>query len=189
MYYTVLELTQENVEGGRNLKNAKGKFVDLDTKKLDREKIDELDEYIDSLEDQKGSLIHILHKGQSLFGYLPENLQIYISRKIDIPAAKVNGVVSFYSFFTQEPRGKHTISICMGTACFVNGSDKIFNELKRELNVENNKMTEDGLFTLKDIRCVGACGLAPVVMVDDQVYGHVKVSDVSEIIKKYREED
>ncbi len=171
------------------MKNTKGKFVDLDTKKLDIEKLKELDAYIESLEDKEGNLIHVLHKGQSLFGYLPENLQLYIARKIGLPASKVNGVVSFYSFFTQKPRGKHTISMCMGTACYVKGADKIFDAFKAELNVGNNEMTEDKMFTLKDIRCVGACGLAPVVLVDDKVYGHVTVEQVKEIIDKYRKED
>lgn len=171
------------------MKNAKGKFVDLDTKKLDIEKLKELDTYIESLEDKEGNLIHVLHKGQSLFGYLPENLQLYIARKIGLPASKVNGVVSFYSYFTQKPRGKHTISMCMGTACYVKGADKIFDAFKAELNVGNNEMTEDKMFTLKDIRCVGACGLAPVVLVDDKVYGHVTVEQVKEIIDKYRKED
>jgi NADH-quinone oxidoreductase subunit E/NADP-reducing hydrogenase subunit HndA len=171
------------------LKNTKGKIVDLDTKKLDIEKLKELDAYIESLEDKEGNLIHVLHKGQSLFGYLPENLQLYIARKIGLPASKVNGVVSFYSFFTQKPRGKHTISMCMGTACYVKGADKIFDAFKAELNVGNNEMTEDKMFTLKDIRCVGACGLAPVVLVDDKVYGHVTVEQVKEIIDKYRKED
>lgn len=171
------------------MKNAKDKFVDLDTKKLDIEKLKELDNYIDSLEDKEGNLIHVLHKGQSLFGYLPENLQLHISRKIGLPASKVNGVVSFYSFFTQKPRGKHTISMCMGTACYVKGADKIFDAFKAELNVGNNEMTEDKMFTLRDIRCVGACGLAPVVLVDDKVYGHVTVEQVKEIIDKYRKED
>ncbi|MCK5762802.1 MAG: NAD(P)H-dependent oxidoreductase subunit E [Clostridiales bacterium] len=161
----------------------------MDTKKLDIEKLKELDVYIESLEDKEGNLIHVLHKGQSLFGYLPENLQLYISRKIGLPASKVNGVVSFYSFFTQKPRGKHTISMCMGTACYVKGADKIFDAFKAELNVGNNEMTEDKMFTLKDIRCVGACGLAPVVLVDDKVYGHVTVEQVKEIIDKYRKED
>ncbi len=171
------------------MKNTKGKIVDLDTKKLDIEKLKELDAYIESLEDKEGNLIHVLHKGQSLFGYLPENLQLYIARKIGLPASKVNGVVSFYSFFTQKPRGKHTISMCMGTACYVKGADKIFDAFKAELNVGNNEMTEDKMFTIKDIRCVGACGLAPVVLVDDKVYGHVTVEQVKEIIDKYRKED
>jgi NADH:ubiquinone oxidoreductase subunit E len=176
-------------EEGKDLKNAKGRLVELSTDFLDKEKLSVLDDYIQGIEDKEGSLIHVLHKAQSLFGYLPENLQLHVARKIDLPAAKVNGVVSFYSFFTQEPRGKHTISLCMGTACFVKGADKIFKTLKDQLGVANNKMTEDGLFTLKDIRCVGACGLAPVLMVDDKVYGHVKAEDIETILNKYRDEE
>jgi len=171
------------------LKNAKDRLVELNTELLDQEKLSVLEGYIEGLEDKAGSLIHVLHKAQGLFGYLPENLQLHVARKMDLPAAKVNGVVSFYSFFTQEPRGKHTISLCMGTACFVKGADKIFKTLKDQLGVENNKMTEDGLFTLKDIRCVGACGLAPVMLVDDKVYGHVKAEDIQRILQKYRDEE
>jgi len=154
------------------LKNAKDRLVELNTELLDQEKLSVLEGYIEGLEDKAGSLIHVLHKAQGLFGYLPENLQLHVARKMDLPAAKVNGVVSFYSFFTQEPRGKHTISLCMGTACFVKGADN-----------------EDGLFTLKDIRCVGACGLAPVMLVDDKVYGHVKAEDIQRILQKYRDEE
>ena len=171
------------------MNNAQDRKINLDTKQLDQTLINELDTYIASLDDKVGNLIHVLHKGQSLFGYLPENLQLYIARALDLPAAKVNGVVSFYSFFTEEPRGKHTISVCMGTACFVKGADKILGKLKADLKVETGKMTEDGNFTLIDIRCVGACGLAPVVLVDDKVYGHVTVDNISEIINKYREEN
>ncbi len=171
------------------MNNAQDRKINLDTKQLDQTLINELDTYIASLDDKVGNLIHVLHKGQSLFGYLPENLQLYIARTLDLPAAKVNGVVSFYSYFTQEPRGKHTISVCMGTACFVKGSDKIRNKLKADLKIETGKMTDDGQFSLIDIRCVGACGLAPVVLVDDKVYGHVTVDNIGEIINKYREEN
>lgn len=169
------------------MNNALERKINLDTEQLDPSLIGELDAYIASLDDKQGYLIHVLHKGQELFGYLPENLQLYIARALDLPASKVNGVVSFYSFFTQEPRGKYTISVCLGTACFVKGSDKILNKLKAELNVENGKMTEDGLFTLRDIRCVGACGLAPVVLVGDHVYGHMTPAKMSEILNNYKE--
>jgi NADH:ubiquinone oxidoreductase subunit E len=155
---------------------------------LPKEHLEELDRYIESLEDKKGSLIHILHKAQSLFGYLSKEAQLYVARKLDIPAAKVYGVVSFYSYFATEPVGKHKISVCMGTACFVRGAEKIVDEFKKELFVENGQTTKDGQFTLKDVRCIGACGLAPVVFVDDQVYGHVTVDGVREILKKYRKE-
>ncbi|KOA20655.1 NADP-reducing hydrogenase subunit HndA [Clostridium homopropionicum DSM 5847] len=153
--------------------------------KLDKEKLKKLDEYIDSIEKKEGALINILHEAQDMFGYLPEDLQLFIARKLDIPAAKVFGVTTFYSFFTMEPHGKHLISICMGTACFVKGADKILNEFKNKLNIKDNNTSEDGLFTIDTLRCVGACGLAPVVTVDGKVYGRVKVEDVEKIISEY----
>jgi len=156
------------------------------TENLPKEKFDLLDEYIESIEDKEGSLIHILHKAQKLFKFLPMEVQLHISRKIDIPASKVFGVASFYSYFTSNPVGKHTISVCMGTACFVRGSNKIFDKLKELLNVESGETTPDKIFTLKDVRCVGACGLAPIVMVDDKVYGRVKLEDLEGILDEYR---
>lgn len=156
--------------------------------KLAKEKFDELETFINGLETTKGALIKILHKAQNLFGYLPREVQLFISRKLNIPGAEVFGVVSFYSYFTTKPRGKHTISVCMGTACFVRGSDTIMNTLREKLKIEPNETTEDGLFTLTDVRCIGACGLAPVVMVDDTVYGRVKEKDIDDILISYQKE-
>src|SRR6056297_2006819 len=153
---------------------------------LPKEKFKLLDEYIESISDKEGSLIHILHTAQEVFTFLPMEVQLHISRKIDIPASKVFGVASFYSYFTSNPVGKHTISVCMGTACFVRGSNKIFDKLKELLNVESGETTPDKIFTLKDVRCVGACGLAPIVMVDDKVYGRVKLEDLEGILDEYR---
>lgn len=154
-----------------------------------KEKYDELNAFIESLETTKGALIEILHKAQNIFGYLPRDVQLYIARKLGIPGAEVFGVVSFYSYFTTKPGGKHTISVCMGTACFVRGSDKVIEAFKNKLGIESNETTEDGLFTMKDVRCIGACGLAPVVMVDGKVFGRVKVEDVDEIINLYRKKE
>lgn len=153
---------------------------------LPKEKFDELEAFIEGLGTTKGALIEILHKAQSLFGYLPRDVQLFVARKLGIPGAEVFGVVSFYSYFTTKPRGKHTISVCMGTACFVKGADKIMERLKEKLKIESNEITEDGLFTLKDIRCVGACGLAPVLMIDDKVYGRVKEEELDSILENYR---
>jgi len=153
--------------------------------KLDKEKLKKLEEYIDSMEKKEGALINILHEAQDMFGYLPEDLQLFIARKLNIPAAKVFGVTTFYSFFTMEPHGKHVISICMGTACFVKGAEKILKEFKNKLNIKDNNTSEDGLFTIDTLRCVGACGLAPVVTVDGKVYGRVKVEDVEKILSEY----
>ncbi|QUH18557.1 NADH-quinone oxidoreductase subunit NuoE family protein [Alkaliphilus sp. B6464] len=153
---------------------------------LSKEKFDELEKFIDNMETTKGALIEILHKAQDIFDYLPRDVQLFVARKLGIPGAEVFGVVSFYSYFTTKPRGKHTLSVCLGTACFVRGADKIAERLKEKLGVESNEITEDGVFTLKDIRCIGACGLAPVIMVDDKVYGRVKEEDIDEILKTYR---
>lgn len=158
-------------------------------KDLPKELFDELDQYIEGLEDKQGSLIHVLHKGQELFGYLPKEVQLYIARKLDVPGAKVFGVVSFYSYFTTNPVGKHKISVCMGTACFVRGAEKIFDDLKEKLDVKAGETTQDGLFTLKDVRCIGACGLAPVVLVDEKVYGRLQGDDIDAILEEYREVD
>lgn len=155
--------------------------------KLDGEKIKKLEEYIDSLPTKEGELINILHEAQDIFGYLPEELQLFISRKLGLTAAKVFGVVTFYSFFTMEPRGKHHISVCMGTACFVKGAEKILSKVKEELKIKDGDSTEDGMFTVDTLRCVGACGLAPVIIIDEKVYGRVKPEDVSAILEEYRE--
>lgn len=154
-----------------------------------KEKYDELETFINNMETTKGALIEILHKAQGIFGYLSRDVQLYIARKLGIPGAEVYGVVSFYSYFTTKPQGKHTVSVCMGTACFVRGADKIVEKFKERLGIESNETTEDGLFTLKDVRCIGACGLAPVVMIDDKVYGRVKVEEVDDIINSYRKQE
>ncbi|MCX7904544.1 MAG: NADH-quinone oxidoreductase subunit NuoE [Caloramator sp.] len=154
---------------------------------VDEVKLRQLEEYIDSLEQKEGALIGVLYKAQEIFGYLPKDVQLFIARKLGITAAKVYGVATFYSYFTMEPRGKHVINVCMGTACFVKGADKILEEIKKELDIKEGNMSKDGLFTVDTLRCVGACGLAPVVMVDGKVYGRVKIEDVKGILDEYRE--
>lgn len=153
---------------------------------IDKNKLKKLEDYLDGLKDKEGVLINVLHEAQDIFGYLSKDVQLFIARKLDIPAAKVFGVVTFYSYFTMEERGKHLINVCMGTACFVKGAEKILNEFKKRLKIKDGNISEDGLFTLDTLRCVGACGLAPVVMVDGKVYGRVKVEDVEKILKEYR---
>ena len=159
----------------------------LDTSTLDRELLKQLDAFIDSLEgDKQEHLIHVLHKAQDLFSYLPQNLQLYIARKLDLSGARVNGVVTFYSYFNEKPVGKYIISVCMGTACFVKGADKVLERVLELTGTNKNEMSSDGLFTVKDVRCIGACGLAPVMTVNDKVYGKVKPKDVDDIISHYR---
>lgn len=148
-----------------------------------KEKCDELDKYIDSIEDKEGNLISILHKAQEIVGYLPKEIQLHVSRKVGIPAAKVFGVVTFYSFFKEQLQGEHVINVCLGTACFVKGSETILSELEKKLGIKAGQTSEDGKYSLDAIRCVGACGLAPVVIVDGKVYGRVTVEQIDKILE------
>jgi NADP-reducing hydrogenase subunit HndA len=145
-----------------------------------------LNSFINEQPSKEHAIIAVLHRAQKLFGYLPKELQLYVARQLNVPAARVFGVVSFYSFFTQTPRGEHTINICMGTACFVKGVVDIKDKLKDILAINVNQTTPDGKFTLKEVRCIGACGLAPVIMVDDAIIGHLSASDMEEMVAKYR---
>ncbi|MDP4179874.1 MAG: NAD(P)H-dependent oxidoreductase subunit E [Bacillota bacterium] len=154
--------------------------------KLAEDKFKELDLFIDSLESKEGSLITTLHKAQEIFGYLPKEVQLHVARRLDTTAAKVNGVVTFYSYFTEEPKGEHVINVCLGTACYVRGSEAILKEIENKLNIKAGGMTTDGKFSLDGLRCVGACGLAPVVIVDGKVYGRVKVEEIDGILENYK---
>ena len=147
----------------------------------------ELDTFIDNLEDKSSSLIAVLHKAQEIFGYLPEEVQKHVAAKLQQPLSEVNGVVTFYSYFSEKPTGRTVINVCMGTACFVRGSGEILEEFERKLHIRVGETTEDERFTLQMLRCVGACGLAPVVTVNDRVYGHFEKHMVSKIIDEYNE--
>jgi NADH:ubiquinone oxidoreductase subunit E len=131
-------------------------------------------------------LIRILQEAQAIFGYLPEEVQTYIAGKTNIPVSEINGVVTFYSLFSTEPRGKYGINVCLGTACYVQGARGILEDLRRELDLKDGDTSGDGLFTVKSTRCVGACGLAPVLTVNDEVHGRASRKDVSKILRKYR---
>ncbi len=156
----------------------------LDGKDFSKQ-IKELDAFIDAMPTKEGKLITVLHKAQDLVGYLPNELQNYIAKKLDVPASKVYGVVTFYSFFTTVPKGKFRVNVCMGTACFVRGAQAVLDELKRHLEIEVGSTSEDFMFSLDALRCVGACGLAPVVSVNGKVYGRVKPEDVSKMVDEY----
>ena len=147
-------------------------------------KIQELDQFIDELQANESDLIEVLHRAQNLFGYVAEEVVGHISEKINVPKSKIYGVVSFYSYFTTEPRGKNVINVCMGTACFVRGSEKILREFESQLRMKSGETSIDKIFTIDSLRCVGACGLAPVVMVNDKVYGRVETTDVKRIISE-----
>ena len=148
---------------------------------------EELDEFIDALPTKKGALIQVLHYAQGLFGYLPKEVQLHISKKLDVSPAKVYGVVSFYSYFTTEQKGKYKISVCLGTVCFVKGADKILAEFEKQLGIKSGETTPDLKYSLEGLRCVGACGLAPVVVVNGKVYGQVTVDQVKDILDEYNQ--
>lgn len=149
----------------------------------------ELKAYIDSVKNSQGILMQTLQKAQDIFGYLPLEVQQFISEETNIPLADIYGVVTFYSQFTIEEKGKHKISVCLGTACYVKGSQEIMDKLSEELNIKVGETTEDKMFTLEATRCLGCCGLAPVMMVDDDVYGKMEPKKVHEIIEKYRKQE
>ena len=155
--------------------------------RLKKECFTELETFINSLADKNGALISVLHKAQEIFGYLPEEVQTFVAEQLGISVAKVYGVVSFYSFFTMTPKGKFPIAVCMGTACYVRGAEKVLHEFQNQLGIKTGETTVDGLFSIDALRCVGACGLAPVVLVGEDVYGKNKAKDGKTIIKKYRE--
>lgn len=134
----------------------------------------------------KGGLIPVLHEVQKLFGYLPEQALKVVSEEINIPMSEIYGVATFYSQFTLEPKGEHIIKICLGTACYVKGAQDILDRFANVLEVDIGKTTSDGKFTLEAARCLGACGLAPVLMVDDKVYGKLIPDDVIRIIEEYK---
>ncbi len=147
----------------------------------------ELDRYIDSVKDNTGVLINVLHKAQEIFGYLSEEVQQHVSEKLNVPLSQVYGVVTFYNFFTMKPKGKHQIRVCLGTACYVKGADKIMERLQDELGVPMNQPTADGKFSIHAVRCLGACSMAPVVLIgEDDYYGRVTPDEVSKILDKYR---
>lgn len=134
---------------------------------------------------EQGELINVLHKVQHEFGYLPEEVQEIVAEGLNMPVAKVFGVVSFYTFFSMTPRGKYPISVCLGTACYVRGAEAILEEFKKELHIEVGEVTADGKFSLNCLRCVGACGLAPVAVIGERTYGRVTADMIKNILKEY----
>ena len=149
--------------------------------------IGKIEAICDKFGNKPGELINILHEAQHTVGYLPMEVQAVMARKLNIPVNRVYGVVTFYAFFTMTPKGKHPISICLGTACYVRGSEKILEEFKRTLGIDVGETTADGKFSLDCLRCVGACGLAPVAMVGEKVYGHLNPADIRKIIQEFSE--
>lgn len=152
----------------------------------EEELLERLDEVLEDYRGKPGTLIPVLQIAQGIFGYLPEVALKRICLALDISYSEVAGVVGFYSFFSTEPRGKHLIRVCLGTACYVRGGKKVLDALKHNLGVDVGQTTEDKLFTLEVARCFGACGLAPVIFIDDEVYKRIRPLKVGEILDRYR---
>jgi len=155
-------------------------------KESEQEKYEKIGRIIDEYKDGEGSLIQILHAAQGIYGYLPVELQQFIADRLGKPLSEVYGVASFYSFFATKPRGKYTIRVCLGTACYVRGGKKIIEKLQELLGIRIGDTTEDGLYTLEVMRCIGACGLAPAMMINDTVYKQVNPDKLQSILEKLR---
>jgi NADH:ubiquinone oxidoreductase subunit E len=155
-------------------------------KEFTPEQVAKLNEIINKHKGQPGGLIPVLEEAQVALEYLPISVQKKIARELNLPLSRVYGVVTFYSFFTMTPRGKHTVRVCLGTACYVRGGKAIADTLEKEFGIKEGETTPDRMFTLETIRCLGACGLGPVVVIDDEVHGRVKPSQVKEILSHYK---
>ncbi|MDD5347757.1 MAG: NAD(P)H-dependent oxidoreductase subunit E [Candidatus Omnitrophica bacterium] len=149
----------------------------------------EIKNLVDKWKDKEGNLIMILHEIQNHHGYVPRELALELSSMLEVPLARIYEVITFYNFFKLSPPGKHRISVCMGTACYLKGAPEIIKEIKNILHVEEGRTTQDGNFHLDVVRCLGCCGLAPVVMIDGKVYGKVKKQEIMDIISTYVKEE
>jgi len=165
---------------------AKAGNLDIDiSKEFTPEQLKKLDEIIAMNKDKAGALIPVLEQAQMLLEFLPMPILKIIASGLNLPLSRVYGVVTFYSFFTMTPRGKHTMRVCLGTACYVRGGKAINDIIKKELKVEEGETTPDRLFTLETVRCVGACGLGPVIFVGENVHGRLKPAKVKDVISQY----
>jgi NADH:ubiquinone oxidoreductase subunit E len=149
------------------------------------EQVNQLNAIINKHKGKPGGLIPVLEEAQVALEYLPISVQKKIAEGLNLPLSRVYGVVTFYSFFTMTPRGKHTVRVCLGTACYVRGGKAISDTLKKEFGIEEGETTPDRMFTLETVRCLGACGLGPVIVVNEDVHGRVKPSKVKEILSQY----
>ncbi|MBN2435309.1 MAG: NAD(P)H-dependent oxidoreductase subunit E [Spirochaetes bacterium] len=166
---------------------AKQKYSDKDTWS-EEEKFSRLDEILDMFRDEPGNLISCLYAAQSIFGYLPNNVIKHVAQYLHHPVVTVLGVVTFYSFFTRFPKGKYSIKVCLGTACYVRGGKHLLEQVVKELKIKVGETTPDGLFSLEIVRCIGACALAPVMLVNNDTHKRMKINKVSEILSLYTKE-
>ena len=152
---------------------------------LSNDKIQQIKAICKSFNNDRSEIINVLHKVQGTFGYLPPEVQEIIAHELNLSTAHVYGIVTFYSFFTMKPKGEHPIEICMGTACYVRGAEKVLDEFKKQLNIKVGETTADGKFSINCLRCVGVCGLAPIIYVGTKAYGKLLPENVKDIIAEY----
>ena len=152
-----------------------------------KEQEEQLMAVIEKYKNQDGATIPVLHEAQEIYGYLPLEVQQMISEGLDVPLAEIYGIITFYTQFSLNPKGKYNIGVCLGTACYVKGSGDILEKVKEILGIDVGECTPDGLFSIDATRCIGACGLAPVLTVNDDVYGRLVPDDIPDIIKKYQQ--
>ncbi len=148
--------------------------------------LEKLRELVTGYKDEQGALMSVLHKTQEMFGYIPYEAQVIISDILDIPISEIYGVITFYAHFSLTPVGEHKICLCMGTACYVKGSGKVLDTIERDLGIKAGETTEDGKFTIEATRCIGACGLAPVMSVNQDVHGRLTNEEVLKVIDTYK---
>ena len=148
----------------------------------------EISAFIDEWKSKPGNRIMVLHQVQQTYGYIPRNIAIEISERLSVPLAKIYGVVTFYNFFKLEKAGKYKIQVCLGTACYIRGGDDLLKTLEKELGIGLNSTTPDGMFSIEAVRCLGCCGLAPVIVVNGNVHGRLTSKDVPAIIEQYRKQ-
>ena len=146
----------------------------------------ELKAFIAEWKEKPGNLIMVLHQVQQTYGYIPREVAIEVSELLNVPLAKIYGVVTFYNFFKLQKAGKYIIQVCLGTACYLRGGDDLMKELERELGIGVNGTTPDGLFSIEAVRCLGCCGLAPVIVVNGEVHGKLETKGIAAIVEKYR---
>ena len=146
----------------------------------------QLQAVFEKYEDYPGRLMPVMQEAQAIYGYLPYEVQKRIAEALKVSISEVYGVATFYSQFHLNPKGKYQISVCLGTACYVKGADKVLAKIEEVLGIKSGECTPDGLFSIDSCRCIGACGLAPVIMINDDVYGRLVESDIEGIIEKYR---
>jgi NADH-quinone oxidoreductase E subunit len=151
-----------------------------------KEKFEQLQKAIEEHKDQKGALMPVLQAAQEIFGCVPLDVQEYIADTLDTTLSEVYGVATFYSQFSLQPKGKYVVGVCLGTACYVRGSQKVLDRVEKELGIKVGETSANSLFTLQATRCLGACGLAPVMMINDEVYGRLTDDEIPGILEKYK---